>query len=82
MPIQDTPLEFSTKYRLTCFFKDLTKIWDNTFQKKTIKHAFEKSSMWPIDANKCVEQFKIFASQKKITTVTEDSTALSALSQV
>ena len=66
MAIQDALLEFSVEYTLTCFLGDLSKIQDNTFKKRTIKHVFEKFSMWSIDANKCIKQLKIFAPQKKL----------------
>ncbi|MCJ1360539.1 MAG: hypothetical protein MMC33_010547 [Icmadophila ericetorum] len=42
------------------FLNDLTKIRDNTFKKDTIRHAFRKSGMWPIDASQCISQLKIF----------------------
>lgn len=57
--IRDALLEFSTEFTLLRFLGDLTKIRDNTFEKSTIRRAFEKSGMWPISAAKCVEQLKI-----------------------
>ncbi|MCJ1465375.1 hypothetical protein MMC07_003993 [Pseudocyphellaria aurata] len=59
----DALLEFSIEYKLTHFLGDLTKIRDNTFKKTTIRHAFEKSSMWPMDLDRFVKQPKTFSLQ-------------------
>lgn len=50
MAIQDALLEFNTKYSLSRFLGDLTKIRDHTFKKSTIQHAFKKLGMWPLNA--------------------------------
>lgn len=61
MAIQDALLEFNIEYKLTRFLEDLTKIRDNTFKEDTIQHAFNKSGMWPIDPDTCVQQLKTSA---------------------
>ena len=52
-------MEFNTKYILPQFFQNLTKIRDETFKKSTIQYAFDKSRMWPINAQKYVKKLKV-----------------------
>ena len=60
MAIQDALLEFNVEYTLQRFLADLTKIRDNTFKKCTIRSAFEKSGMWPVNAKNCISLLKTF----------------------
>ena len=60
MTIQDALLEFNVEYTLQRFLADLTKIRDNTFKKCTIRSAFEKSGMWPVNAKNCISLLKTF----------------------
>ena len=47
--IQEAMAEFHLEYSMVRFCEDLTKIRNHTFKKSTIKSAFEKSGMFPID---------------------------------
>jgi hypothetical protein len=55
--IQDAIAEFSTLRR---FLGDLTKIRENTFKRKIIQHALEKSGMWPPNTTNCLYAVKDF----------------------
>jgi len=35
-------------YNISSFFRDLTKVRENTFKKGTIIKAFRESGMWPL----------------------------------
>ena len=58
--IQEAISEFDISYSISRFCHDLTKIRDCTFKRSTIKSAFQKSGMWPIDSTKCISQLKKF----------------------
>ena len=58
--IQETISESFIEYSLTQFLKDLVKIRNNTFKPSTIRHAFEKSGMWPVNPKACIQQLKTF----------------------
>ena len=47
--IQDAFIELSFKYDIQFFLHDLSIIRANTFKKTTIRHAFKRSGMWPIN---------------------------------
>ena len=59
--IQEAIAENFVKYSTSRFLKDLTKIRNNTFKNSTIRHAFENSGMWPVNASKCIEKLKTYA---------------------
>ena len=65
--IQEAISEFDISYSISRFCHDLTKIRDSTFKKSTIKSAFQKSGMWPIDSTKCIAQLKKFVPQSEIS---------------
>lgn len=69
MAIQDALLESNIAYTLPRYLGDLPSIRDNTFKESTIRHAFEKSGMWPPSDTKCIQQLKSFSPdiQKKAT---------------
>jgi hypothetical protein len=48
------------KYSIEQFLNDLTKIRNNTFKASIIRHAFEKSGMWPVSEKQCIKQLKHF----------------------
>ena len=60
MAIKNAFAEFNLKYPLARFCQDLNKIRNNTFKASTIRSAFKKSGMWPIDASVCIDQLKKF----------------------
>ena len=47
--IRDALANLSFEYDIQSFLQDLPTIRENIFKKKTIRHAFKKSGMWPID---------------------------------
>ena len=59
--IQEAFAEFNTEYSLVRFCQDLTKIRNNTFKASTIRSAFKKAGMWPVNSSLCIEQVKKFA---------------------
>ena len=58
--IRDSLAGLSTEYGIRSFLRDLPTIRENTFKKRTIRHAFKKSGMWPIDSKQCLKQLKTF----------------------
>lgn len=48
------------EYSLGQFLNDLTKIRDNTFKPTIIRHAFQRSGMWPISSKVCIKLLKTF----------------------
>src|SRR6266516_2099449 len=59
--IQDALAKLSFEYNIQFFLRDLPTIRANTFKKRTIRHAFRKSGMWPIDIKQCLKQLKNFS---------------------
>lgn len=57
--VQNELPEVDVEYTVTGLFADLTKIRDSTFKKSTIRQAFEKSGMWPLNAINCIQQHEI-----------------------
>ena len=47
--IRNALANLSFKYDIRSFLQDLPTIRENIFKKKTIRHVFKKSGMWPID---------------------------------
>ena len=58
--IEEVVASSFVEYSLSQFIQDLTKIRNHTFKTSTIRHAFEKSGMWPIDPKACIRQLKNF----------------------
>jgi hypothetical protein len=48
-------------FNMASFFRDLTEIRVNTFKKGTIKGAFCKSGMWPINCQRALEKMKVYS---------------------
>jgi hypothetical protein len=67
------------KYSIGQFLNDLTKIRNNTFKASIIRHAFEKSGMWPISEKQCIKQLKHF---NKYVETTATKFTLSLLRQI
>ena len=68
--IQKTVAEPFVNYSLNQFLKNFTKIWLNIFKFFTIRHVFQNSDMWSVNAKRCIEQLKNFSSEffkKKIS---------------
>jgi hypothetical protein len=65
--IQDAVATSFVEYSLGQFLNDLTKIRNNTFKASIIRHAFEKSGMWPVDQKQCIKQLKRFNKQSEPT---------------
>src|SRR5204862_8296991 len=61
---QNSLADLNFEYNIRSFIHDLPTIRENTFKKRTIRHAFRKSGMWPIDTQQCIKQLKIFNSRK------------------
>ena len=58
--IKESLASLDIEYTLCSFLRDLTRIREKTFKKRTIKHAFQKSGMYPIDIQQCLKQLKTF----------------------
>ena len=68
--IQKTVAKSFVEYSLNQFLKNLTKIRFNIFKLFTIRHFFQNSKMWSVNAKRCIEQLKIFSFEffkKKLT---------------
>ena len=52
-------------YGLRSFLRDLPWIRQQTFKRDTIKHAFRKAGMFPVNAKECLKQLKIFNPPKE-----------------
>ena len=68
--IQKTVAESFVDYSLNQFLKNFTKIRFNIFKFFTIRHVFQNSDMWSVNAKRCIEQLKNFSSEffkKKIS---------------
>ena len=63
--IQNSLADLNFEYNIQSFLRDLPTIRANTFKKSTIRHAFKKSGIWPIDTKQCLKQLKIFNSSRK-----------------
>lgn len=59
--IKEAVANLDVEYCIRSFLRDLGFVRDNTFKKTTIRHAFEKSGIWPIDAQKALAQIKTFS---------------------
>ncbi len=68
--IQDAVVTSFVKFSIGQFLNDLTKIRNNTFKTSTIRHAFEKSGMWPISEKQCIKQLKHFNKHVETTKFT------------
>jgi hypothetical protein len=72
--IQEAVASTFVEYSVKQFLNDLNKIRNNTFKESSIKHAFEKSEMWPINERQCIKQLKLFNSKhSKSSSLTESS---------
>ncbi len=61
--IQEAVASSFIEYSIDQFLNDLIKIRNNTFKASTIRHAFEKSGMWPVNEQECIKQLKHFDSK-------------------
>ncbi len=68
--IQDAVATLFVEYSIGQFLNDLTKIRNNTFKASTIRHAFEKSGMWPVSEKQCIRQLKHFNKHVETTKLT------------
>ena len=58
--IQEAIAESFIEYAIPQFLKDLIEIRNRTFKPSTIRHAFQKSGMWPVNAKSCIKQLKTY----------------------
>ena len=65
MAIENALSSLDVEYGLRSFLRDLPWIREQTFKKSTIKHAFRKASMFPINAKECLKQLKTFNPPKE-----------------
>jgi hypothetical protein len=56
---------FEAEYNLACFFRDLPKIREKTFTKRTIKHAFRNAGMWPVSFKQIRRKLKEYGKKKR-----------------
>ena len=59
--IQESLGTLEMEYTVRSFLRDLGWIREKTFTKDTIRHAFEKSGMWPVNEAKVIQQMKTFS---------------------
>ena len=69
--IQETIAMSSIEYTIPRFLKDLSKIRTNVFKPSTIRHAFQKSGMWPINAEMCIKQLLKYNSKQSKSSESE-----------
>src|SRR5436190_6404860 len=48
-------------------------IRENTFKKRTIRHAFKKSGMWPVNTKQCLKNLKKFSPPSKSDSISRGS---------
>ena len=51
------------EYSIFQFLKNFNKMWINIFKSVTIQHVFQKTNMWSVNTDLCIEQFKIYNSK-------------------
>ena len=76
--IQDALANLDIEYGIRSFLRDLPTIRENTFKKRTIRHAFRDSGMWPIDVKQCLKQLKIFKPPSKLKRLNDEEPTLPA----
>jgi hypothetical protein len=59
--IKQAVAEFHLEYSLKRFCDDLGQIREHTFKGIIIRSAFEKSGMWSVNSQRCIDQLKKFA---------------------
>jgi prephenate dehydrogenase len=59
--IKQALAEFHLQYSLKRFCNDLSQIREHTFKETIIRSAFEKSDMWSVNSQRCIDQLKKFA---------------------
>ncbi len=63
--IRDALAGLDVEYGIRSFLRDLNGIREKTFRKRTIRHEFRDSGLYPIDAKQCLKQLKTFNPLKK-----------------
>jgi hypothetical protein len=63
--IKDAIASLDIEYGLRSFLRDLAWVWEQTFKKRTIRHAFKDSGIYPPDTTKCLQQLKTFNPPKE-----------------
>jgi hypothetical protein len=56
---------FEAEYCVQSFFRDLPKIREKTFTKRTIKHSFKNSGIWPLSWKAVKRKLKEYGKKKK-----------------
>ena len=56
---------FEAEYNLCSFFRDLPKLRIKTFTKRTIKHSFKNSGMWPLSFTQVKRKIKEYGKKNK-----------------
>jgi DDE superfamily endonuclease len=56
---------FEAEYNVCSFFRDLLKLRDKTFTKRTIKHSFHDSGMWPVSFKQVRRKIKVYGKKNK-----------------
>ena len=56
---------FEAEYNIQSFFRDLPKIRAKTFTKRTIKHSFQNSGIWPISFKAVKKKLKEYGKKQK-----------------
>ena len=51
------------EYTISSFLRDLPQVRTQTLKKMTIKHAFEKAGIWPIDRQKVLDKMSKYMKQ-------------------
>ena len=64
--IQNAVAEFNVEYSMNRFCQNLVKIRNNIFKKFIIRFVFAKSDVWPLNENRCIDQFRKFFRTKNL----------------
>ena len=67
--IQNALANLSFEYDIRSFLRDLPMIREDTFKKRTIRHAFKKSGMWPVNTKQCLKNLKKFSPPSKSSSI-------------
>jgi hypothetical protein len=63
--IKQALTKFDLKYSLKRFCNNLNQICEHIFKEIIIRFAFEKSGMWLVNTQKCIDQLKKFVASNR-----------------
>jgi hypothetical protein len=63
--IKESVARLEVEYGIRAFFRDPAGVREKAFKRRTIRHAFRDSGMWPVSASKCIDQPPDFLEQRQ-----------------